>query len=581
MGKYDKKYDAFQLFEQILEQEEANPSYPPEGIIPSEQPENTSGNKALSEEGIYYEIEYDSVPMPGVGKFVQKSQKIESPVRDEIREKFEQMRDIARECRDYRFPSYRNSRFYDQKVLRETSKIFYKQGMFLKDFEDDYSSQVPFSSYFPYYQMMGYQQLRTYFTWRTQVRKGVVTETSLSYAYLYIYELLNNIGVENPQDGVERLIFFWKEFRTFHNSIDKYLGNWLKDYYIYYELAQPFPEFIKQNDLTGYYQESPNPKDSFSLLCTASKYDIRKSVFFTEDREQLIRDCITYTLDRVRHSFSENHLDFDDFLYYPAKNMAPWEPFRGALFYPWFLQRDRRVVFSEKEIYLCSQNKWTYQTSLTNESGRKLLGYILKQTESVLRQAVNYKYKITASIHTLPSLTLTRLIAAGIPLEEVITQAVMDFYRESTRTVVKVDAAALEKIRQEALATQEKLIVPEEKTVILPQQFTFCEEQISEPQTTAPLQKPASSLSDFENDTGDDPWAALRNALSDTERAALAYLLSGKTDIKGFADEHGIMLEVLMDEINEKAMDAVGDSLVDEEFTIYEDYIAQVKEMVE
>ena len=37
------------------------------------------------------------------------------------------------------------------------------------------------------------------------------------------------------------------------------------------------------------------------------------------------------------------------------------------------------------------------------------------------------------------------------------------------------------------------------------------------------------------------------------------------------------MLEVLMDGINEKAMDTIGDSLVDEEFTIYEDYLEEVK----
>ena len=36
-----------------------------------------------------------------------------------------------------------------------------------------------------------------------------------------------------------------------------------------------------------------------------------------------------------------------------------------------------------------------------------------------------------------------------------------------------------------------------------------------------------------------------------------------------------------MDGINEKSMDCIGDSLLDDEFTIYDDYIEQVKGMVE
>ena len=78
-----------------------------------------------------------------------------------------------------------------------------------------------------------------------------------------------------------------------------------------------------------------------------------------------------------------------------------------------------------------------------------------------------------------------------------------------------------------------------------------------------------------------DSWQELKAALTDTEKTALLLLLRGESDIKKFADEQGIMLEILMDGINEKAMDLVGDNLLDGEFAIYEDYIEQVKEMVE
>ncbi len=524
-------------------------------------------------DGMYYEIEYDTTPMPGVGKYVLKSQKIEAPKKDETRDIFERMRDISRENRSWLINS---SKFYNKRVQQENSQIFYKQGFFMKDFEDDYEESVPCTMYFPYYQMMGYKQLRTYFTWRTQVRKGYVSDISLSYAFLYLYELLNNIGVHDPQDGLDKLLFFWNEFRVYNNAIDKYVLRWLKDYHIYYELSQTFKEFIDKNSLAMYYPTLMDSEDNFELFCTISKYNIKKSVFYTDDNVGLIKDCFHFTMDRLEKAFTENNINFEEILFYPTKKMSLWTPFTDALFYPWMKQQDRRVVLSAKEIYICSQNQWTYSTTLTTESGRQLMGYIMKQMESVLRQAVKYKYKLTAGVHTVNTVTLNRLLTAGISLEKVITDAVMEFYRERTKTVVKVDFDALDKIRQEALLTQEKLIVPEEEAALQSMNTVALQSKES-----ALVQEEAASLIDSIEGSEGESWKELKNALSQIEREALLIVLNGAGNIKQFADKHGIMLEVLSDGINEKAMDFIGDSLLDDEFIVYEDYLEQVKGMVE
>ena len=546
MSKYDKKYDDVSL-----------------------------------NDGMYYEIEYDSSFIPGVGKFVLKSQKIEAPAKDETRDAFERMRDIARESRSWFSNS---SKFYDKRVQQENSRIFYKQGMFMKDYEDEYQEVVPFTSYFPYYQMMGYKQLRTYFTWRTQVRKGYVADISLSYAFLYIYELLNNIGVQDPQDGLDKLLFFWKEFRAYNNTIDKYVLRWLKDYHIYYELSQSFKEFVDKSNLAMYYPDMTDGDDNFALFCTISKYDIRKSVFYTDDKVKLIQDCFHFTIDRLKSIFAENGISFEKTIFHPSKKLSMWTPFKDALFYPWFTQPDRRVVLSAKEIYICSQNKWTFSTVLTTESGRHLVGYIMKQMESVLRQAVKYKYKLTANIRTVNSEIVDRLLASGISLEKIITDIVIEFYREATKTIVKVDFASLAKIRQEAMITQEKLIVPEEENIQLSikDMALQSEKKVSLQSVVNPLvQEAEDSLAGLWESTESDPWNELKNALSQIEREALLIVLNGEGNIKQFADKHSVMLEVLLDGINEKAMDLVGDCLLDDEFTIYDDYTEQVKGMVE
>ena len=545
------------------------------------------GNKFSLDEGMYYEIEYNSTPMLGVGKFVLKTQKIDEPEKDEVRELFNSMRDIARNSR---VSVYGSSKFYQEKVREENSKIFYKQGIFMKDFEDDYGENAAYQQYFPSYQMMGYRQLRTYFTWRTQVRMGRVEKTSLSYAYLYLYELLNNIGVADPQDGLDKLLFFWERFRVFEPSIDKYVFRWMKDYHIYYDLSQPFAEFVKEKGLTEHYPELAGSEDRFDLFCTLSKYDIRKSVFFTQDRETLIRECFDYTLDKLITVFSDYGMELENIIFFPTKSLTRWIPFRDALFFSWMQQRDRKVVFSSKEVYVCSGDQWFYQTALTTESGRQLAGYILKQMESVLRQAVNYKYKITAGIGMLHPMMTMKLESAGIALEQSVTDAVKEFYRKATKTVVTVDERTLAKIRQEALETQEKLLVPEDVAEIA-STHVIGSVPPSIPVTTASpnavgissaiFTDLSSSMTTHETQEQSSPWKDLHQALSQTERQALLLILQGDTDIRQFADTQGVMQEVLADGINEKAADTVGDSLLDDEFSIYEDYMEQVKEMLE
>jgi len=521
----------------------------------------------VKSDDLFYEIEYDSCPIPGIGKFVLKPQTITRPEKDEIRDLFDQMRGL---CGARRFP-YDRSGYIDVKTRHYNAAVFYKQAVFMKDFTDDYAEKIPFSSYYPYYQMMGYEQLRTYFTWRTQVRKGNVADTSVSYAFLYIYELLNNVGTDSPQDGLDKLMSFWNAFRVYNNTIDRYVLRWLKDYHIYYQLPHSFNEFVNKHGLAGYCPKPADLNDSFSLFCAMSKYDVRKSAFFAGDNVKLITDCFGFVIGRLRRVFDDNGISFDEHIYQSEKKMSEWTPFKDALFYHHLEQGDRRVVLSENEIYICKNNKFSFGKVLAADCGRQLLGYIMKQTESLLRKAVKYKYRLSADISGVPGALIEKLRKKGLSLEKIICDAVSEFYKESTKTIVRVDRAALIKIRQEALATQEKLIVTEPGEQFAP--------------AISPLGPTSTSLRDIpppsdEPLSAPDVWESLKNALTSLETEALSAVLGGETEIKKFADERGIMPEVLADGINEKAVDYIGDSLLDDQFVLYGEYIDQITKMV-
>ena len=520
-------------------------------------PETKHISKNILPDGMFHEMEYTPFPAADTGTPVPKPQKIAPPERDEIRELFNEMRDIARQ---YRSSLGYYSGFFDRRSHQDNARIFYEQALFMKDFEDDFQEQVPFSAYFPYYQMLGYNQLRTYFTWRTKVRKGIIENISLSYAYLYIYELLNNIGVTSPQDGLDKLLSFRISFGNFEPSIDKYVLKWIKDYHIYYGLPQTFKDFVKEHDLVRYYPELTSDTSAFDLFCSVSKYDIRKSSFFTAETSKLITDCFNFVMDRIRHDFETAGMSFDDVFFHPRR-ASNWIPFKNALFHQHLTQPDHRVLISENEIYICNNNQWTYSTSITTENGKRFIGYVMKQMEAVLRQLTKYKFKLTASTDMVHPETLAKLQSSGVFIDKTVQSAVNEFYKEATKIIVTVDHSSLARIRQEALETQEALIV-EEQPEPLASDF-------------APTPQPDEDILD----DAPDIWDSFKSALTETELQALVLILQNG-DLKAFADDHDIMLEVLADGINEKAMDHIGDNLIDDELAIYEDYENQVKGMI-
>ena len=58
-------------------------------------------------------------------------------------------------------------------------------------------------------------ELRGYFPLGGRGYAGRCSKTSLSYAFLYIYELLNQIGVTDPVDGYQKL----KNFQSVYGGL--------------------------------------------------------------------------------------------------------------------------------------------------------------------------------------------------------------------------------------------------------------------------------------------------------------------------------------------------------------------------
>jgi hypothetical protein len=302
-------------------------------------------------------------------------------------------------------------------------------------------------------------------------------------------------------------------------------------------------------------------EDSFDIFAGISGYNIRKSVFCNDQTREIIGDCFYYILSRIRERFEAKGKCFEDLIFFADGKEIQWRPFSRALFFPVSNQGFRQISVSEREVYTCNYGRWTYKPVMVYEHGRVLVGYIMKEMESALRSAISFKHKIHADPGVCERRILKKLASAGVVLPQFIRECVAGFYADMTRKVVTVDIMSLHMIRQEALRIQEKLIVD-----VVDEDMTVKDMWVDEPET-------------FEGDVR----IRFKESLLQTELEALKIIL-GHGDLKALMSADMIMPEVLVDGINQKAVDHIGDSVIDFDpdgrAIVYDDYRDELLEIV-
>jgi len=485
---------------------------------------------------------------------------------DPIREKFYDMRDLA----DNKNNWIKYSTFTDE-------KLFYKQAKFMENFTDNYEKTADLYMDTPCYQRMGYEQLRTYFTWRTRARGGEISgHKSMSYVLLYIYEILLGIGVDNPVDGLEKLMTLWKTFGDhefdYSFEFDKYLPQWILDYHIYYPLPHSIEDFICEHSLQKYYSLAFHSNHTrhiseFEVWDKLSDYHIEKSIFCKDNPEniQLIINCFLTVINAIRELCNSKDISIAELLYYKRDWLIEWTPFRSAIFYPWLKQPEHSITLADGSTYHHKTNKWHQEAAVPHEYYKNIVTYFIKKTESCVRQHANFKRKITADIKYLTPEYSPHLVKLNIKpseFEDTIETAVSQYFKSLSHIEVRVDIQNLARIRDEAQTTQDKLVVPESD---------FTDSIPSNENQDRALNHLPVIINESEQQQEKDAWAQLKESLTDIEKQALTILLNDD-DIALFASEHNIMLEILTDNINEKATDYIGDCIIDDSMEIYDEY---------
>lgn len=423
--------------------------------------------------------------------------------------------------------------------------IFLKQARLLSDFEDDFPYTGTLTRYYPTYQSLTDEELRGYFTWRAKLRRGQVEKAPLTFAFLYIYELLNQVGVRGAQDGYDKLLFFRESYGD--DGILPYLNRWLRDYVIYYDLdpalLADIPQVVMDRSiavLEHIQRESPA-----AIMEALNQFPLRwlkRSKFYQQHTQQMDAVIVPVLRRVAEHCDTRCKRGFTAQYFGGLKKDFIW-PFDSAVFCDPLRRTNYQYALDEYTTYRCQNGRWMVEGFIFSTHECAKMDELLKAIDCALRQRLDPKHPIKSTLETKWILKIIQ--------EE--TDSFLAAQHRAEEKKVRLDCSQLAKIRQDAAITQEKLAIEDELEP----------EEPELPQ--APELPEEASLPD--------------TPLSPPEYRLLQSLLYGADT--SWVHSQGLLMSVLLDGINEKLYEQFQDTVLDSDGQLIPDYIDDLKEMVQ
>lgn len=502
------------------------------------------------------------------------------------------------------------------------AELFYRQGLLMADFEDDCPSNGTFKSYFPTYNAMSDRQLRGYFTWRAQVRRGTVEETSTSFAFLYLYELICGIGVDNPLDGFNKIKAFWDAYRAFEPGIDRFARVWLQDYAVFHGLdpkllsdsktvafdnalielrraardlaPAPAPSALRPKRRKTSEPTLPLPPDEvreerlMAAIDALSTYNLNNSRFNRSHHRDLRHVACAVYVRMARYYDTHRKTGIVASLF-GEETAMPYTMFASAVFFAPERHEDCEYRLDPIHIYRCQNGFWECMRIHGSRQKSSKLGEMMHACDQRLRLALDPG-------HPLKEEKVPKYLAKIID-DEITAWLSWDAAHQPVK--IDIDLSQLGHIRSAAAQTREALLIDEERedgtladaevavaerreaesvanTIAEPVATTMQQDEAGEPTISteqfgvvAPLLAPAPTPADTASALDPAANAYLRALLEqNAAQTTSAVAQSGKSE------------DMLVDSINEALFDLVGDTVI--EFgsagpQIIEDYEADVR----
>lgn len=505
------------------------------------------------------------------------------------------------------------------------AELFYRQGLLMADFEDDCPYNGTFKSYFPTYNAMSDRQLRGYFTWRAQVRRGTVEETSTSFAFLYLYELICGIGVDDPLDGFNKIRAFWDVYRAFEPGIDRFARVWLQDYAVFHgldpkllrdsktvmfdnaliELRRAARDLVPApSDQTPKRRKTseptlPLPPDEvreerlMAAINALSTYNLSSSRLDRSHHRDLRHVACAVYVRMVRYYDTHRKTGIVASLF-GEETAMPYTMFASAVFFAPERHEDCEYRLDPIHIYRCQNGFWECMRIHGSRQKSSKLGEMMRACDQRLRLALD-------PAHPLKEEKVPKYLAKIID-DEIVAWLSWDAAHQPVK--IDIDLSQLGHIRSAAAQTREALLIDEEREDGASAEAEAADsgQPEAEPVADATVEAVAAAAGQDESDEptiSTEQFGVVAPLLAPTLAFAAAAPADATNELAPAADaylrallEHNAVQaesavvqseqseDMLVDTINEALFDLVGDTVI--EFSaagpqIIEDYEADVR----
>lgn len=507
------------------------------------------------------------------------------------------------------------------------AELFYRQGLLMADFEDDCPYNGTFKSYFPTYNAMSDRQLRGYFTWRAQVRRGTVEETSTSFAFLYLYELICGIGIDDPLEGFNKIKAFWDVYRAFEPGIDRFARVWLQDYAVFHgldpkllrdsktvmfdnaliELRRAARDLVPAPAPSGQTPKRrktseptpPLPPDEvreerlMAAINALSTYNLSNSRLDRSHHRDLRHVACAVYVRMARYYDTHRKTDIVASLF-GEETAMPYTMFASAVFFAPERHEDCEYRLDPIHIYRCQNGFWECMRIHGSRQKSSKLGEMMRACDQRLRLALD-------PTHPLKEEKVPKYLAKIID-DEIMAWLSWDAAHQPIK--IDIDLSQLGHIRSAAAQTREALLIDEEREddASAEAEAADSEQPEAEPVTDAIVE---AVVAPIRQDLTDEPTISTEQfgvvapllaptpAVVSTAPAGTATELAPAADafLRALLEQNAAQAtlavvqseqseDMLVDSINEALFDLVGDTVI--EFgaagpQIIEDYEADVR----
>ncbi|WP_339242221.1 TerB N-terminal domain-containing protein [Paenibacillus sp. FSL R5-0517] len=472
--------------------------------------------------------------------------------------------------------------------ILSSEKRFVEEAKQWSEMEGDVSPWVPFMSYWPTYGVMNEAQRKWYLYWRKEVRQGRYPDTDLSYLFVHIYELINGIGWQNAQDGYNQLKQLWLNYRERLPQLNIYMQEWVVDYVLVHQMETSLSEVM---DLSGGYLpaemldkelqrvlQNKMSDISLSMLQRYYDYDITLSKFYRDGGKEVMEQYIPRVMALV-HSYLERTREV---------GLLP-------VFQPNEERMVERILF-RKAVYDDSiygrSVSFRYMPIGEHTEFVQMVTRIYRCTENKLRELLRFRGRLRGQ--TLEP-ELANLIERYLDKAYAIDQA-----ETVEQPVIRIDTEKLASLQQESEYVRMALTIEDDHPSEVKDDEVHNANVTSNPvdalearheiTPTEDSMQPDPSVRDtaIEGSTAsiglqwdvsaevdlDEQWLLFAKGLSPQQVQVIHALLGANpdTELIRLAEQYGTMPTLLLDEINDVAMDTIGDLLIDGD-RIVPDYI--------